>query len=59
MTYRGLRYSKAELFRRDASGVAMLQIGNPGDFFDEVLWPAREDLVALGMIPRAQRVDAP
>jgi hypothetical protein len=32
MTYRRLRYSKAEAFRPVASGMAMLQTGKPGDF---------------------------
>jgi hypothetical protein len=32
VTHRRLRYSKAEAFRQAAFGVAMLQIGKPGDF---------------------------
>jgi hypothetical protein len=54
MTYRHLRYSKAEAFRPVASGVAMLQIGKPGDSPRRSIMAAREDLVALGMLRRAR-----
>ena len=57
MTYRRLRYSKAETFRPVVSGVAMLQIGNPASFLDEILGTRAKTWLHWEMLRRAQRAE--